>query len=129
MTATAGARADVRRASARDRASGALGRGCFLRVHVMPPPFRIPVGAGASYDTAAHGFRFGDVLDLVHASPDPAEPWQGALFRYALDRRHHPERGVPPLSGPLLTARRTLLETAAGRGPGRTVPRGRPRPA
>ncbi|ROQ26670.1 TROVE domain-containing protein [Streptomyces sp. PanSC19] len=64
------------------------------------------------YDTASHGFRFGDVLNLVHASPDPAKPWQGALFRYALDRRHHPERAVPPVSDPLLTARRTLTETA-----------------
>nr|WP_051845252.1 TROVE domain-containing protein [Streptomyces globisporus] len=65
------------------------------------------------YDTASKGFRFGDVLNLVHASPDPAKPWQGALFRYALDRRHHPERAVPPVSDPLLTARRALMETAA----------------
>lgn len=39
------------------------------------------------YDTASHGHRFGDVVDLVH--PDPVAPWQGALFRYALDRRHN----------------------------------------
>lgn len=38
------------------------------------------------YDTASHGFRFADVLDLTH--PAPAAPWQGDLFRYALDRRH-----------------------------------------
>jgi hypothetical protein len=38
------------------------------------------------YDTASKGFRFGDVLDLVH--PSPSAPWQGALFSYALDRRH-----------------------------------------
>ncbi|CAL9430791.1 hypothetical protein SUDANB38_02065 [Streptomyces sp. enrichment culture] len=60
------------------------------------------------YDTASHGFRFGDVLNLVHASPDPARPWQGALFRYALDRRHHPARAVPPASDPVLTAHRAL---------------------
>ncbi len=65
------------------------------------------------YDTASHGFRFGDVLNLVHASPDPAKPWQGALFRYALDRRHHPERAVAPAGDPLLTAHRTLMETPA----------------
>ncbi|GAA4918915.1 TROVE domain-containing protein [Streptomyces coeruleoprunus] len=64
------------------------------------------------YDTASKGFRFGDVLNLVHASPDPDKPWQGALFRYALDRRHHPERAVPPASDHLLTAHRALMESA-----------------
>jgi hypothetical protein len=38
------------------------------------------------YDTASHGVRFADVLDLTH--PTPATPAQGALFKYALDRRH-----------------------------------------
>jgi hypothetical protein len=65
------------------------------------------------YDTASKGIRFGDVLNLVHASPAPDKPWQGALFRYALDRRHHPERAVPPASDRLLTAHRALMETAA----------------
>ncbi|MGW7433445.1 TROVE domain-containing protein [Streptomyces sp. NPDC054861] len=62
------------------------------------------------YDTASKGLRFGDVLNLVHASPDPDKPWQGALFRYALDRRHHPERAVPPPSDRLLAAHRALME-------------------
>ncbi|MFC9794704.1 TROVE domain-containing protein [Streptomyces sp. NPDC127584] len=62
------------------------------------------------YDTASHAFRFGDVLNLVHASPDPAKPWQGALFRYALDRRHRPETAVPPATDAVLTAHRTLME-------------------
>ncbi|MGK5641441.1 TROVE domain-containing protein [Streptomyces sp. URMC 126] len=66
------------------------------------------------YDTSSKNFRFGDVLNLVHASPDPDKPWQGALFRYALDRRHHPERAVPPSSDRLLTAHRALMETAVG---------------
>lgn len=48
------------------------------------------------YDTASKGYRFGDVLHLVHAAPDPAKPWQGDPFRYALDRRHRPETAVPP---------------------------------
>ncbi|MEV7394300.1 TROVE domain-containing protein [Streptomyces sp. NPDC091215] len=65
------------------------------------------------YDTASKNLRFGDVLNLVHASPDPGKPWQGALFRYALDRRHHPEQAVPPASDHLLTAHRALLESAA----------------
>ncbi|MFE2915215.1 TROVE domain-containing protein [Kitasatospora indigofera] len=61
------------------------------------------------YDTASKGFRFGDVLELTHPSPDPAKPWQGALFKYALDRRHHPEDAVPPAADRLLTANRELL--------------------
>jgi hypothetical protein len=61
------------------------------------------------YDTASKGFRFGDVLNLVHAAPDPAKPWQGDLFQYALDRRHHPETAVEPASLPTLTAHRDLM--------------------
>lgn len=29
------------------------------------------------YDTASKGYRFGDILNLVHAAPDPDKPWQG----------------------------------------------------
>ncbi|AOR35025.1 RNA-binding protein [Streptomyces fodineus] len=61
------------------------------------------------YDTAAKGYRFGDILNLVHAAPDPDKPWQGELFRYALDRRHHPDTAVPPASLPVLTAHRELM--------------------
>ncbi|NUP23624.1 MAG: TROVE domain-containing protein [Streptomyces sp.] len=64
------------------------------------------------YDTASKNFRFGDVLKLVHASPDPDKPWQGALFRYALDRRHHPEQAAPDVRDHLLTAHRALMEVA-----------------
>ncbi|MEW1638714.1 TROVE domain-containing protein [Streptomyces sp. NPDC093801] len=69
--------------------------------------------SGASllkYDTASRGYRFGDVLNLVHASPDPAKPWQGELFRYALDRRHHPETAEVPAGDRTLTAHRELME-------------------
>lgn len=38
------------------------------------------------YDTASHGWRFADVIDLTH--PIPKAPWQSALFTHALDRRH-----------------------------------------
>lgn len=62
------------------------------------------------YDTASKGYRFGDILNLVHAAPDPAKAWQGDLFRYALDRRHHPEDAVPPASNRTLTAHRELME-------------------
>ncbi|GGV16525.1 RNA-binding protein [Streptomyces filipinensis] len=61
------------------------------------------------YDTASKGYRFGDILNLVHAAPDPDKPWQGELFRYALDRRHNPDTAVPPASLPVLTGHRELM--------------------
>jgi hypothetical protein len=61
------------------------------------------------YDTASKGYRFGDILNLVHAAPDPDKPWQGELFQYALDRRHHPDTAVPPASARVLTAHRELM--------------------
>lgn len=49
------------------------------------------------YDTSSHAVRFADVLNIVHATPDPDKPWQGDLFLYALDRRHHPsDAQIPP---------------------------------
>jgi hypothetical protein len=45
------------------------------------------------YDTASKGFRFADVIDLVH--PEAAAPWQGDLFKHALDRRHGRDEQVP----------------------------------
>ncbi|MFD7698068.1 TROVE domain-containing protein [Streptomyces sp. NPDC059805] len=66
------------------------------------------------YDTASKGYRFGDILNLTHTAPDPAKPWQGELFRYALDRRHHPETAVPPESAPVLTAHRALMAVPVG---------------
>nr|WBO77240.1 TROVE domain-containing protein [Streptomyces sp. SBE_14.2] len=62
------------------------------------------------YDTASKGYRFGDILNLVHAAPDPAKPWQGELFAYALDRRHNPDTAVPPASSRTLVAHRELME-------------------
>lgn len=40
------------------------------------------------YDTDSKGYRFGDVLNLVHPAPAADKPWQGELFQHALDRRH-----------------------------------------
>lgn len=60
------------------------------------------------YDTESRKFRFGDVLALVHASPDPAKPWQGDLFRHALDRRRRPGTAEVPDTLPLLAAHREL---------------------
>ncbi|MEU1820193.1 TROVE domain-containing protein [Streptomyces roseifaciens] len=61
------------------------------------------------YDTASKGYRFGDVLNLVHPTPDPDKPWQGALFQYALDRRHNPDTATPPVPDHTLTAHRALM--------------------
>ncbi|CCK30974.1 TROVE domain-containing protein [Streptomyces davaonensis JCM 4913] len=61
------------------------------------------------YDTASKGYRFGDILNLVHAAPDPAKSWQGELFQYALDRRHNPDTAVPPASNRTLVAHRELM--------------------
>jgi TROVE domain len=62
------------------------------------------------YDTAANGFRFADVIDLVH--PVPAAPWQGDLFKVALERRHHRENlSIGAL--PMLTANAGLRAAAA----------------
>jgi hypothetical protein len=50
------------------------------------------------YDTASKGFRFADVIDLVHPTP-AANDWQGVLFAHALDRRHGHVGEIPyPLS-------------------------------
>lgn len=51
------------------------------------------------YDTASKGYRFGDVLDLVH--PTPKAPWQGTLFRHALDRRHNHDTDMDAVVGHL----------------------------
>lgn len=60
------------------------------------------------YDTRSKAWRFGDVIDLVHPSPDPGKPWQGALFEHALDRRHG--RGKPiPEELPTLRANAELM--------------------
>ncbi|MFD9069130.1 TROVE domain-containing protein [Streptomyces lasiicapitis] len=47
------------------------------------------------YDTDSKGYRFGDVLNLVHAAPAGDKPWQGDLFKHALDRRHGGDEGIP----------------------------------
>lgn len=61
------------------------------------------------YDTASKGYRFGDILNLVHAAPDPDKPWQGELFQYALDRRHNADTAVPHASNRVLAAHRELM--------------------
>jgi hypothetical protein len=63
------------------------------------------------YDTASHGYRFGDVIDLVHPSPRAA--WQGELFKHAIDRRHGNGGAGEPPGLPMITAQRLLRLDAA----------------
>jgi hypothetical protein len=63
------------------------------------------------YDTAARAFRFGDVIELVHPTPAADKPWQGALFRHAIDRRHG--RGEPAPASLRVLSANTALRTAA----------------
>ncbi|MGQ4343617.1 TROVE domain-containing protein [Streptomyces sp. SAS_275] len=66
------------------------------------------------YDTDSKGYRFGDVLNLVHAAPDPAKHWQGYLFQHALDRRHGNDDDIPePLH--TLHARDALMKMPVDR--------------
>lgn len=67
------------------------------------------------YDTASRGFRFGDVIELVHPAPDSGKPWQGALFAHALDRRHNRPWAVDPDMLPMLAFNATLRAAAAER--------------
>jgi TROVE domain len=66
------------------------------------------------YDTASKGYRFADVIELVHPTPGADQPGQGDLFRAALERRHHREQ-VTAL--PMLAAN-AALRTAARTDPG-----------
>ncbi|MEU6408906.1 LAGLIDADG family homing endonuclease [Microbispora sp. NPDC046933] len=63
----------------------------------------------AKYDSGARGFRFGDVIDLVHPTPaGDKRLWQGDLFAHALDRRHNRDKPIPA-SLRMLRARAELL--------------------
>ena len=61
------------------------------------------------YDTDSKGYRFGDVLNLVHPTPADDKPWQGDLFKHALDRRKNRDEEIPD-SLPVLQASNTLAK-------------------
>ncbi|MFI2354643.1 TROVE domain-containing protein [Streptomyces anulatus] len=64
------------------------------------------------YDTDSKGYRFGDVLNLVHPSPAADKAWQGDLFKHALDRRKKRDEEIPARLSMLL-AREQLTCTPA----------------
>jgi len=68
------------------------------------------------YDTASKGFRFADVIDLVH--PAAVAPWQGDLFEHALDRRHGRGGEIPPSTLPMIAANMWTRVQALGDNPG-----------
>jgi hypothetical protein len=59
------------------------------------------------YDTDSKGFRFGDVIDLVH--PANNGPVQADLYQHALDRRHNRENPIPE-SLVMLRKRQELMD-------------------
>lgn len=60
------------------------------------------------YDTDSKGWRFGDVIDIVH--PTTTVPTQGDLFEYALDRRHKRDNPIPE-DLTMIRVRATLMAT------------------
>lgn len=65
------------------------------------------------YDSESKGYRFGDVIDLVHPSPAADRPWQGDLFAHALDRRHQRDKPIPDRLS-TLRARTQLMTLPVG---------------
>ncbi len=63
--------------------------------------------AALKYDGRSRAWRMADVIELTH--PKPGEQWQSDLFRFLLDRRHHPEEMAIPETLPTV-ARRAELE-------------------
>jgi hypothetical protein len=61
------------------------------------------------HDGGSHGYRFGDVLELAHVKPSADKPWQGDLFKYALDVRHRGNEAVVPESNKTLSLYRELM--------------------
>lgn len=59
------------------------------------------------YDGLSRSWRMGDVIELAH--PKPRDDAQSELFRYLLDRRHHPQEMTVPATLTKI-ARRSALE-------------------
>lgn len=67
------------------------------------------------YDTDSKGYRFGDVLNLVHAAPDLGKAWQGDLFQHALDRRHGNDEEIPSSLRTLIARQGLMSLSVKGR--------------
>lgn len=62
------------------------------------------------YGSKKAAVHFGDVVQLAHPKLDPAEPWKGDLYEYAIDVRRHPKTAVAPASNKTLTNYHTLMK-------------------
>ncbi|MET9480184.1 TROVE domain-containing protein [Streptomyces sp. NPDC006638] len=78
------------------------------------------------YDTDSKGYRFGDVLNLVHPAPAPDKPWQGALFKHSIDRRMNRGDDIPEQLTTLRARARLMAVPVADR---RALLRGADAPA
>lgn len=70
------------------------------------------------YDTASHGYRFGDVIELVHVTgehPEVKGTWKGDLYQHAIDRRHGRDNPVPETLA--MVRAQSALRTAAAEDP------------
>lgn len=65
--------------------------------------------AALKYDGVSRVWRMGDVIELTH--PKPADDKQSDMFRYLLDRRHHPDEISVPDTLPMVAARARLEAT------------------
>ncbi len=77
--------------------------------------------AALKYDGLSRAWRMGDVVELTH--PKPQDATQSDLFRYLLDRRHHPETLQVPET--LATVRRRLQLEGVDKDERRTLLRER----
>lgn len=60
------------------------------------------------YDSASKGFRWADILQLVHA--EPSGPRQGTLYKHVLNERYAPGQDAPTIGDlPMLLAHKVLL--------------------
>jgi hypothetical protein len=64
--------------------------------------------AALKYDGVSKGWRIGDVIELCH--PQPKDDTQRELYRWLLDRRHHPDDVRADLGALPMIARRRALE-------------------
>jgi hypothetical protein len=60
------------------------------------------------YDGLSRGLRMADVIELAH--PRPKNPDQSVLFKYLLDKRHHPDNAPIPTELDLIRLDRELLD-------------------
>lgn len=60
------------------------------------------------YDSQGHDFRMGDVIQLVH--PNPSDPYESAVYKYALDRRYKGNDAEVPTNLERLAYSQELVE-------------------